>query len=1129
MVGACSSPATSVDGSIAGVVTLGGMPAGNGGTVVSIATSGASAVTDDNGVYLIEHVPPGTWLLSASHAGYQSRTESVDVFIAKTTPADAIDLPALAAQGIGVVNGHAFRFDQANASGIAVTLVGSGLVTITGADGAYSFNGVPAGTYQAALALAGFVSVTVDDVVVSDNTFTVRDVTLYKAATVAQGNGAQLLARSPDGAKVLAALDGVLYVVPQGAGAPIAVSGGTFANAGSFSPDGSALALSNVDTLWLVPADGSKPAAYASGVWNHEVHWSSNGARASFGVPNASSGYDWYSFDLATGTPTKVITQGGALLDSPDGQQRLFTVQSTNTMSLGLRDLVMLDFQTGASVKLITGVHDFELATAIADSRDGKAVVMPNVTGKTGLSMAIDVGDLYVFRFGTQAAVKVSTTPIQSDVGIVRTGSDTHFTLSSKNVPGTSNVATSVSIYGGDVEPPVLRTLVANLPPTGTPTLVSGTRTYAIDMKTAITRDLYALDLVNGSGQLVQATVTQPALTAASNNAGDYLRVLDATHVLFATNTTNPGGPAKANLGIFDGTAAHPVATATQTEGAIAGNAFANLQLSASGAICAYAGPVLTDATVATGVTKNLTVQPLLFSLATDGTLIAYAIANTTNDDVKTVTADGLTAVSVGSDPTLIASGGTVAWIYLTPQKDLVLFGDPGVASTPHAFRAPAAGGTVTALGTFTVADVRTDVLAIGARTVIYDPGRFQTFTVDAAPVAAATPVATASSAKPAFANRPHTRAFAFGDNGASTSRVWAIAPTGAALASASSALAFDVPGMLPQPLVSPSGRVVYFAGANGVATDPLIAFGETGAEVVLANAQDSTKGPFGNGNYVLDDSGKNLMWVDGSTIKASALDQPVANVVATGYAGFDIGPGLSSNVSPFSPWVSPDRSTLYALSANGAAFTCKAFAFATGTLGTLGADVAFVQRTVTLPSPPFPPGSMVTVTDSPSFSADTRSLFFQTAPDNLKGTFTLDVVPVGGTTPVKLADSVSAFAESPTGRAVAGTTSVSGVTQLFSGPVTSTAPLGTLDVVEGQGATFSWAIDETRVYAIFPSSGRAWVQLVGASGAQGANVALVDIGVSALLADFNGTRAVLIAQHPGDPIATLERLDSPL
>ena len=66
-------------------------------------------------------------------------------------------------------------------------------------------------------------------------------------------------------------------------------------------------------------------------------------------------------------------------------------------------------------------------------------------------------------------------------------------------------------------------------------------------------------------------------------------------------------------------------------------------------------------------------------------------------------------------------------------------------------------------------------------------------------------------------------------------------------------------------------------------------------------------------------------------------------------------------------------------------------------------------------------------------------------------------------------------------------------------------------------------------MYATFPSTGRTWVQLVAASGGQSANVALIDVGVSAIFPDFNGTRAVLVAQHPGDAIATLERLDSPL
>jgi hypothetical protein len=140
-------------GSVSGTVvsSLGGAIAG-----ATVSYSGGNTTTDSNGNYSLSSVPPGTIQLTASAAGFQSSTQTVNIQSGANTTAN---FTLAVAPSTGTVTGTI-----TNASTGAVisgaTVSWSGGSTMSNSSGVYTLTGVTAGTVQLTASAAGFQSST---------------------------------------------------------------------------------------------------------------------------------------------------------------------------------------------------------------------------------------------------------------------------------------------------------------------------------------------------------------------------------------------------------------------------------------------------------------------------------------------------------------------------------------------------------------------------------------------------------------------------------------------------------------------------------------------------------------------------------------------------------------------------------------------------------------------------------------------------------------------------------------------------------------------------------------------------------------------------------------------------------
>ncbi len=146
-------------GGVAGRVTRGGAQTGNQGIVVTLAGTSSAVITDDSGAFAIARVMPGSYVVSASAAGFVTAT-ALDVQVSRgsVTMVPKIDL-SVAPSGQSVstdLRGQAHLTGVADASGITVTLVGTSLSTVTAADGSFVFANPPEGDYALAFDSGAF-------------------------------------------------------------------------------------------------------------------------------------------------------------------------------------------------------------------------------------------------------------------------------------------------------------------------------------------------------------------------------------------------------------------------------------------------------------------------------------------------------------------------------------------------------------------------------------------------------------------------------------------------------------------------------------------------------------------------------------------------------------------------------------------------------------------------------------------------------------------------------------------------------------------------------------------------------------------------------------------------------------
>jgi protocatechuate 3,4-dioxygenase beta subunit len=171
---------SNVNGTITGTVSqTDGI--GISGVLVRVTagpSTGHSTTTDNDGNYSLADLPEGTYTLTFSRNGYTSRTvTSIEVNAGETTTSD-VELAAVSTGGIvtGTVTSSG-----SGISGVRVSLYQAGaLVSSTNTDsqGQYSLTGVATGTYQARFEKAGYITVDMANVQVTQNASTILNAVL---------------------------------------------------------------------------------------------------------------------------------------------------------------------------------------------------------------------------------------------------------------------------------------------------------------------------------------------------------------------------------------------------------------------------------------------------------------------------------------------------------------------------------------------------------------------------------------------------------------------------------------------------------------------------------------------------------------------------------------------------------------------------------------------------------------------------------------------------------------------------------------------------------------------------------------------------------------------------------------
>ncbi|HWN22577.1 MAG TPA: carboxypeptidase regulatory-like domain-containing protein, partial [Gaiellaceae bacterium] len=165
-------------GAVAGTVTAtGGEPLA--ATVTAVET-GDSAVAAADGSYRLLF-PAGSYTLRFERVGYTPRELPVTIADGETSTVDA----ALASSGLGAITGLV-KSAGGPVAGARVEVLESGLPPATsGADGRFTVDGVPGGTYDVEVGAAGFGTKVVTDVVVADGAATEISIELGAALRAA--------------------------------------------------------------------------------------------------------------------------------------------------------------------------------------------------------------------------------------------------------------------------------------------------------------------------------------------------------------------------------------------------------------------------------------------------------------------------------------------------------------------------------------------------------------------------------------------------------------------------------------------------------------------------------------------------------------------------------------------------------------------------------------------------------------------------------------------------------------------------------------------------------------------------------------------------------------------------------
>ena len=180
---AAESLSLTEDGSITGQVTDSVTRAGIVGATVSCTCQGTNATTNGSGNYSFLNVAPSnTYSMTFSAPGYGSQTINNVVVTAGQPTTESVALSALP----GVISGNvtdATASGHPALSGVSVSCTCQGTAVTTNGSGNYSFPTVAAGTYSLTFTDPGWVTLTINNIII-----TAGNTTTEPAALVEDGS-----------------------------------------------------------------------------------------------------------------------------------------------------------------------------------------------------------------------------------------------------------------------------------------------------------------------------------------------------------------------------------------------------------------------------------------------------------------------------------------------------------------------------------------------------------------------------------------------------------------------------------------------------------------------------------------------------------------------------------------------------------------------------------------------------------------------------------------------------------------------------------------------------------------------------------------------------------------------------
>ena len=151
------------------------------GATVVIEETSFSAQTDENGLYIIENIPVGHYLITCSKEGFDDEQLEIDVVANNEINADFLLIPQ-GSTNYGNISGFVTNMNSEAVVNVSCQVQGLYNVSFSLDDGSYNILMVPAGTYSILFSKPGYEDLIVENITVVSGEETNLDVQISQIA-----------------------------------------------------------------------------------------------------------------------------------------------------------------------------------------------------------------------------------------------------------------------------------------------------------------------------------------------------------------------------------------------------------------------------------------------------------------------------------------------------------------------------------------------------------------------------------------------------------------------------------------------------------------------------------------------------------------------------------------------------------------------------------------------------------------------------------------------------------------------------------------------------------------------------------------------------------------------------------